>query len=178
MGIEAHVIARDSMFARGNAYQGGALYMWMWGTIEAYNSIFINNSAVGATHNTGGAIFSDRGSVFLHGCRFVGNLANSSGGAIFAWSVHGSCKNITEASQRALPQESCQNITIEESVFIDNVARGHSGGGALGNQWSTLSLRNCSCRGNSQPTIWTDGGPSRGSSTQLNQSSSCHGKMA
>lgn len=175
MGIEAHIISHDSTFARGNAYQGGAMYMWMWGTIEAYNSTFINNSAVGATHNTGGAIFSDRGSVFVRGCRFVDNVANASGGAIFAWSAHGSCKNITGAAQQFSPQQSCQNVTIEASIFVDNVARGRSGGGALGNQWSTFVLRNCSCRGNSQPAIWTDGGSSHGTSTKLNGSSTCHG---
>ena len=61
--------------------------MWMWGTIEAHDSLFINNTAIGATHNTGGAIFSDRGSVLLANSRFEGNVANASGGALFAWSA-------------------------------------------------------------------------------------------
>jgi hypothetical protein len=171
MGIEAHIIARDSTFARGNAYQGGALYMWMWGTIEAYNSTFINNSAIGATHNTGGAIFSDRGSVLLRGGRFVGNVANASGGAIFAWSAHGSCKNVTVGDKHTPPQQSCQNITIEDVDFVDNRALGRAGGGVLGNQWSTFVVRNCSCRKNSYPAIWTDGG----SSTRMTNSPTCRG---
>jgi len=175
MGVEAHIVSRDSTFARGNAYQGGALYMWMWGTIEAINTTFINNTAIGATHNTGGAIFSDRGSVLLRDCRFIGNVANASGGALFAWSAHGSCKNVTSGGGAGgLPRQSCQNITMEGVEFVGNVARGHAGGGALGNQWSTFVVRNCSCRGNSHPAVWTDGG----STTNMTDSATCHGKQA
>ena len=115
MNIEGHVRCTNSSFANGNAYQGGAICPWMWGVIEAENCSFTNNSAVGATHNTGGALFSDRGSVLLRGCRFVGNVANASGGALFAWSAHGSCKNLTLPSGE--PSQSCQNITIESTTF-------------------------------------------------------------
>ena len=66
MNIEGHVRCTNSSFANGNAYQGGAIYTWMWGVIEAENCSFTNNSAVGATHNTGGALFSDRGSVLVN----------------------------------------------------------------------------------------------------------------
>jgi predicted outer membrane repeat protein len=81
----------------------------MWGNIEAHDCLFRNNTAIGATHNTGGAIFSDRGSVLLRGCQFDANIANASGGALFAWSAHGSCKNVTVSGKRT---QSCQNITI------------------------------------------------------------------
>ena len=58
--------------------------------------------------------------------------------------------------------------------FVGNVARGHAGGGALGNQLSTSVVRNCSCRGNSHPAVWTDGG----STTNMTDSATCHGKQA
>ena len=85
MNVLGDVVCSNSTFVRGNAYQGGAMYTWMWGTIVADDCTFINNTAVGATHNTGGAIFTDRGSAILRNSRFHGNFANSSGGAIFAW---------------------------------------------------------------------------------------------
>ena len=37
MSIEGHLIARNSTFIDGNAYQGGAIYTWMWGVIEAFD---------------------------------------------------------------------------------------------------------------------------------------------
>ena len=47
------------------------------------NAATVAANTVGATHNTGGALFSDRGSVLLRGCRFVGNGANGKGGAVY-----------------------------------------------------------------------------------------------
>ena len=69
MNIEGTVVARNTSFVRGNAHQGGALYTWMWGFLDVAGCSFVNNTAIGASHNTGGAIFG--------------------------WSASGSCKNET-----------------------------------------------------------------------------------
>ena len=82
MNIEGTVLARGSHFARGNAHQGGALYTWMWGFLDVANCTFVNNSAAGASHQTGGAIFTDRGSARIVDSVFDGNVANASGGAV------------------------------------------------------------------------------------------------
>ena len=55
MNIEGHVVAKNTTFVRGNAHQAGAIYTWMWGTMVVQNCSFINNTAIGASHNTGGA---------------------------------------------------------------------------------------------------------------------------
>ena len=195
MSVQGHIIARNSTFARGNAYQGGALYTWMWGLIDVQGCHFINNTAIGATHNTGGAIFSDRGSAVIRDSVFQGNIANASGGAIFAWSAHGSCKNLTAAPAMRTQRDSslqphtgssvstrssgapcvpgvpcvCQNISISGCEFIGNIARGHSGGGAIANQWSTFLVSGSTCTDNHPNAIWTDGG----STTNMSASSSC-----
>ena len=124
---------------------------------------FINNTAIGASHNTGGAIFTDRGSAIITNSVFEGNVANVSGGAVFAWSASGSCKNVTgslgtdAAPGRWLDTGSsgapcvpgipcvCQNVTITGCKFVRNVARGHHGGGALSNQWSDFLLEDNTC---------------------------------
>jgi hypothetical protein len=121
----------------------------MWGTIVSQNCTYINNTAIGASHNTGGAIFTDRGSAVIEDSLFQGNIANASGGAIFGWSAAGSCKNLTNSTKNlrntntkvlmgvklagpqcipTIPCE-CQNVTISRCTFIDNVARKKGQGG-------------------------------------------------
>ena len=122
---------------------------------------FINNTAIGASHNTGGAIFTDRGSAIITNSVFEGNVANVSGGAVFAWSASGSCKNVTGSSSTGVLSAGssgapcvpgipcvCQNVTITGCTFVRNVARGHHGGGALSNQWSDFLLKDNTCSDN------------------------------
>ena len=169
MNIEGHIVARGSSFVRGNAHQGGALYTWMWGTMVAQNCTFTNNTAIGASHNTGGAIFTDRGSAIIEDSTFQGNIANSSGGAIFGWSASGSCKNLTHLSMGMAETGApcvhgipcvCQNVTINRCSFIDNIARKHGGGGAVSNQWSQFLMSNNTCSGNVPMDVYIDGAKS------------------
>ena len=164
MNVLGKVYADNCTFARGNAYQGGALYTWMWGELILSRSIFVNNTAIGATHNTGGAIFTDRGSAVIRDSSFVGNVANNSGGAIFGWSANGSCRNATTGAKgcnHTGPACVCQNVTIERCSFVDNVARSSKHfGGAVSNQWSTFFITNSTCKGNKPHAVWSDpGGP-------------------
>eukprot|EP00937_MAST-01D_sp_MAST-1D-sp2_P000472 g472.t1 len=182
MNIEGHVVARNTSFVRGNAYQGGALYTWMWGTIDIDAGCrFVNNSAAGATHNTGGAIFSDRGSAVIRNSHFEGNIANASGGALFAWSASGSCKNLTDCGvppaalggAKCVPHCpcQCQNVTIDSCTFVGNVAR--KSGGAIGNQWSEFIVKDIRCQSNVPSDIWVDGGAS---TLNMTNSSTCEAK--
>lgn len=130
MNIEGHIVARDSSFIRGNAHQGGALYTWMWGTISAKNCSFINNTAIGASHNTGGAIFTDRGSAVISESLFEGNIANMSGGAIFGWSASGSCKNVTNTTFSNTANTTRMSPHTSAAAIYTSAATTSSSGGA------------------------------------------------
>ena len=172
MNIEGHVVAENSTFLNGNAYQGGALYTWMWGDIVARRCLFENNSAVGATHNTGGAIFTDRCSAIISDSSFVGNVANDSGAAIYGWSASGSCKNVTGPAGKNTTV--CQNVTIERCEFRDNLARCKASAdgycGVVANQWSTFAVTNSSCRNNTPADV----SPTSSSSNTTIRGGSCH----
>ena len=149
MNVLGRVHARNCSFTGGNAYQGGALYTWMWGSLLVEHCTFVNNTAIAPKYNTGGAIFTDRGSALIVDSTFQGNIANASGGAIYAWSAHG----------KGNGGSCCQNVSIVRCVFRDNVAHGkRNAGGAIGNQWSTFSVVDSQCEGNLPQAIWTDTG--------------------
>ncbi len=110
-----------SIFIRNSADNGGAIH-----TVKNVSaSKFINNSA-----NYGGAITDEN--LAISGCEFEGNLANTSGGALY---LAGEClivdsefiENLASYGG-AMYLEEQGNYTIESSLFIRNSA---NYGGAL-----------------------------------------------
>jgi len=142
MNIEGLLTVRNSNFINCDAYQGGALYTWMWGTIIAVNSKFHRNTA-SFDRKQGGAIFSDRGIVNIHSCLFDRNDAPSGGGGIYAWQVAGGV----------------QNVTITNATFIGNMASSGNGG-AIGNWHSTIfvidSFFDANTANKTGGAIWND----------------------
>ena len=112
----------DSTFINNTAKRSGGAIHWSghYGTVS--NSTFINNNATGEVISVIGGILGggDGGAIVWvgsHGiindsCNFTSNYAKNRGGAIY---IHG---NSTENST---------NVTIHDSIFIDNYA-GINGG--------------------------------------------------
>ncbi|WP_296888045.1 Ig-like domain repeat protein [uncultured Methanobrevibacter sp.] len=112
----------DSTFINNTAKRSGGAIHWSghYGTVS--NSTFINNNATGEVISVIGGILGggDGGAIVWvgsHGiindsCNFTNNYAKNRGGAIY---IHG---NSTENST---------NVTIHDSIFIDNYA-GINGG--------------------------------------------------
>ena len=112
----------DSTFINNTAKRSGGAIHWSghYGTVS--NSTFINNNATGEVISVIGGILGggDGGAIVWvgsHGiindsCNFTSNYAKNRGGAIY---IHG---NATENST---------NVTIHDSIFIDNYA-GINGG--------------------------------------------------
>ena len=131
MGV---VTAHHSRFVNCSAKQGGALYTFMWGSIDVADSVFNGCWAGDCPHchagdkaGHGGAIFTDRGGLVVRRCNFSGNAQ-----AVWAWSVKG--------------KDATQNVTIENSSFEGNWVNGS--GAALANQWSTFYVTDTSFAGN------------------------------
>lgn len=134
------LIIKGTTFENNKGFNGGAIYSFSGVSFVIEGSTFLNNTA--ENMEGGGAIFTDgvsskgydsglsgEGKIVIRKSRFEGNKADGEGGALF---LYGYTKAGGYEDDRA---------TIEDSVFINNVAmpsrKGIARGGAV---WAAMGL--------------------------------------
>ena len=133
LSMKGHVVAEGCVFDGGVAGQAGALYLFLYASLIARDSIFRHNHAKTiANHSwasgTGGAVFMDRGFAIIQNSSFEYNTADLAGGALYAWNSHGHKDGVP------------LNVSISaNSRFLGNTAT-TQWGGAIVNWHSSLSI--------------------------------------
>ena len=162
----SNITVQESLFKENTAtYSGGAIHMQK--TRGSFvNCTFERNSLKGLSDKIsfGGAIFSgDRSNITVQESLFKENTATYSGGAIHMQKTRGSFVNCTfeKNSAKSLLNKktsggaisSCyrSNITVQESLFIENTATYI--GGAVHMQKTRGSFVNCTFERNSAKSL-------------------------
>ena len=153
LSMKGHVVVEDCVFDGGVAGQAGALYLFLYASLIARNTVFRRNRAVSiANHSwasgTGGAIFMDRGFAIFENASFEYNTADLAGGALYVWNSHGNKDGVP------------LNVSIgAKSRFIGNTAN-TQWGGAIVNWHSSVSINQTSFDLNSAAqfagALWND----------------------
>ncbi|MCE5318252.1 MAG: right-handed parallel beta-helix repeat-containing protein [Parachlamydia sp.] len=140
--------------ALNDAEGGGAINNH--GILSLLGCVLTYNQAEDETcDGMGGALYNYGGDVSMTDCKLMNNIASGSAGAFFSFNGSASIEdclfldNNAYGDGGAIENRGGNQLYIECTTFADNYTSGRSDGGAILNNFATLTLRTCIFTGNS-----------------------------